>query len=192
VISFALSAGVAAAAVATNTLPGPTRAFAYDLGLPVTSPSLFQAEHSAQQLQSAIVAKNRPEERSLAKQLISELKDLNSGDLAQIGASAKTLLVEVGLEPSTLPSPAKTPITTTDTLPTITVPNMKVPGVTTPRVSTPSVTTPNVSLPGARVPSMSVPSITEPDLGVPSLTIPRLSVKKVISSQVTIPTVTIP
>src|ERR1700734_261047 len=35
-ISFTLTAGVAAAAVATNTLPGPTRAIAYDLGLPVT------------------------------------------------------------------------------------------------------------------------------------------------------------
>src|ERR1700685_3591742 len=34
-VAAALTAGVAAAAVVTNTLPGPTRAFAYGVGLPV-------------------------------------------------------------------------------------------------------------------------------------------------------------
>jgi hypothetical protein len=191
-ISFALTAGVAAAAVVTNTLPGPTRAFAYDLGLPVTSPSLFRADQSATQLHQAIIANNRPEERALAQKLIGELKKLNFNDLTQIRARADKLLVDVGLGLPTLPSLTKTPITTTNTVPTVFVPSVTVPGTSTPSVSTPSVTTPNVSVPGVTVPSVSIPSVTEPTTGVPSLTIPRITLPKVTVSPITIPRVALP
>src|ERR1700722_6395545 len=49
-VAAALTASVAAAAVATNTLPGPMRAIAYDVGLPVVSPSLFRAQQTETQL----------------------------------------------------------------------------------------------------------------------------------------------
>src|SRR5580700_9296703 len=91
-LSFALTASVAAAAVATNTLPGPTRAFAYDLGLPVASPSLFRAQQTETQLRHAIVNDDTSQAKYLGQQLIGEMDTLDFSDLSQIRASADTLL----------------------------------------------------------------------------------------------------
>jgi hypothetical protein len=131
-LAFALTAGVAAAAVATNTLPGPTRAIAYDLGLPVTSPALVRAETSAKQLHLAIVTKNHSQERLLAHQLVGDLKTLNTNDLSQIRNAAKKLLVEVGVKVPTLPGAVTSPTTPTVTVPSVSVPSVTIPGVTLP------------------------------------------------------------
>ena len=56
-VAVLATGGVAAAAVATDHLPGPTRAVAYDLGLPVTSPALVTAARGTlAELQSALAA----------------------------------------------------------------------------------------------------------------------------------------
>jgi hypothetical protein len=181
-LAFALTAGVAAAAVATNTLPGPTRAIAYDLGLPVTSPALFRAETSANQLHQAILTNNHTRERQLAHQLVGDLKTLNTSDLSQIEKAAKKLLVEVGVSVPKLPGAVTTPTT-----PTVTVPSVSVPSATVPPVTVPSVTVPSVTVPPVTVPSITVPSITVPSITVPSVTIPSVTIPSV-----TIPSVTIP
>jgi len=89
--------GVAAAAVATNTLPGPTRAIAYDLGLPVTSPALVQARSQLHQLVTANSSNLPSSARELGRQLIDELKKLDHTDLAQISTAARSALAPTGL-----------------------------------------------------------------------------------------------
>jgi hypothetical protein len=191
-IAFALTAGVAAAAVATNTLPGPTRAIAYDLGLPVTSPALFRAQGTSTQLHQAILAKDRTQEVRLGRQLIGELKVLNPSDLAQIRRSAQSLLHEIGLKMPTLSSAVTSPITPTDTIPSVTVPSVSVPHVTVPSVSVPSVSVPKVSVPSVSVPHVTVPSATVPSVTVPSVTVPSVTVPSVTLPSVTVPSVTLP
>jgi hypothetical protein len=173
-LTFALTASVAAAAVATNTLPGPTRAFAYDLGLPVTSPALFRAQQSANQLREAIVAKNHQQETRLSHELVRDLKSLNASDLSQIRSTAEKLLGTVGLRVPKVPNAVATPITPTVTIPTVSVPRVSVPSVTVPKVTVPKVTTPSVSVPGATVPSVSVPTVTLPPVTIPSVTLPNI------------------
>lgn len=89
--------GVAAAAVATNTLPGPTRAIAYDLGLPVTSPALYQARAQLHNVNAATSGHHTNVARELAKGLIKDLKLLNQNDLSQIRPSVKRTLSQLGL-----------------------------------------------------------------------------------------------
>jgi len=89
--------GVAAAAVATNTLPGPTRAIAYDLGLPVTSPALFQARAQLHQLNTANEMHQKQTARNLSRKLIGDLKSLNQSDLSQIRSAAHNALEVSGL-----------------------------------------------------------------------------------------------
>jgi hypothetical protein len=186
-ISFALSAGVAAAAVATNTLPGPTRAFAFDLGLPVTSPSLFRAQQVANQLKQSIFAKDHAQEKQLGQQLISAMKTLDSSDLSQIRSTADKLLTEVGLGIPIISNSPKTPVTTTNTVPSTSVPSTKVPGVNVPSVTTPSVTVPSVTTPSVTVPSVTTPTVTTPTVTTPTVTTPTVT-----TPTVTVPSVTIP
>jgi hypothetical protein len=179
-IACALAAGVAAAAVATNTLPGPTRAFAYDIGLPVTSPSLFAAQRSAAQLKQSIASNNLPREKVLGQQLIGELKTLDVSDLSQIRAVADTLLADVGLPIPALPNAPTTPITSNSTptvsVPTATVPSVSVPSVSVPSVSVPSVTVPSVSTPVVTLPPVTIPKVSTPSIPLPVVTIPIIHV----------------
>jgi hypothetical protein len=180
-VAAALTAGVAAAAVATNTLPGPTRAFAYDVGLPVTSPSLYHAQQTETQLRHALRNHDGSQSRRLGQQLIGEMETLNYSDLSQIRASADTLLVEVGLGLPTISTTSPLPVTTPVTVPTTsgsssTVSGGSVPSVSVPGVSTPSVTLPSVSVPRVSVPSVSVPSVSVPRVPVPSITVPPVTV----------------
>ena len=113
-----ITGGVATAAVATDTLPGPTRNLAYDMGLPVTSPGLFQARATLLQLKTSIDQRNRGAEVHWGKTLQRDLTDLNDTDLAQIRVPALGLLREIGLK-----NPLGAPVTTSTTLvPTTTVP----------------------------------------------------------------------
>lgn len=114
--SLLLTGGVAAAAVITDKLPGPTRAIAYDLGLPVTSPALFNARQNLEQLKTFVSghdakqARKSSQARKLARQLAQDMKGLDHGDLAQIQDSADGVLSEVGVVP---PSVTTTIPTTT-------------------------------------------------------------------------------
>ena len=111
--------GVAAAAVATNTLPGPTRAIAYDLGLPVTSPALYQARAQLHNVNSAASRHHTNVARELAKGLIKDLKLLNQNDLSQIRPSVKRTLSQLGLlsqVTSVLGTTVTTPNTTSTTV----------------------------------------------------------------------------
>jgi hypothetical protein len=181
-VAAALTAGVAAAAVATNTLPGPTRAVAFDLGLPVTSPSLFQAQQTETQLRQSLHHLDGPQSRRLGQQLIGEMQSLNFSDLSQIRASADALLVEIGLGLPTISTTTPSPVTTTVTIPATSGNSPTVPGVSVPSVSVPIVSTPSVTVPGVSVPSVSVPRVSTPSVSVPSITVP----------QVTVPTLKLP
>jgi hypothetical protein len=185
-LAAALSVGVAAAAVATNTLPGPTRAVAYDLGLPVTSPSLFSAQRSATELRQAILAKDLPQERVLGQQLIGELKTLNYSDLSEIRSTADRLLVQVGLSLPSASNAATRPLTPTDTIHVVTIPHSGVPRVSVPSVSVPS------TVPSVRIPIVTVPALTVPSVGVPKATLPRVTVPSVGTPKVTLPNIPLP
>jgi hypothetical protein len=184
-VAAALTAGVAAAAVATNTLPGPTRAFAYDVGLPVTSPSLYHAQQTEAQLRQALRNHEVPQSHLLGQQLIGEMETLDYSDLSQIRASADTLLVELGVVLPTISTTSPLPVTTPVTIPTPSgasstvtggVPSVSVPGVSTPSVKVPSVSVPSVSVPSVSVPSVSVPSVSTPRVTVPSVSVPPVTV----------------
>jgi hypothetical protein len=94
--------GVAAAAVTTNTLPGPTRAIAYDLHLPVTSPALYKARQQLHQLDSANAQHHTSVARQLGRGLLHDLTLLNHTDLSRIRVPAKKALTQTGLLPQTL------------------------------------------------------------------------------------------
>jgi hypothetical protein len=97
VIGVVTFGGVAAAAVATNTLPGPIRALVYDLGLPVTSPALYQARQQLHQLDSAITHHHTSAVHQLGRGLLHDLALLNHGDLSQIRTPAQKALTQSGL-----------------------------------------------------------------------------------------------
>jgi hypothetical protein len=175
-VSLALTAGVAAAAVVTNTLPGPTRAIAYDLGLPVTSPSLFRAQQIAKQLQQSIDAQDRAQEKRLAQSLLGALKTLNASDFSQIRSTADKLLTEVGLGLPVPPNSGTKSVTSTQDVPSVSVPSQIVPGGIGPTVTTPTVTTPSVTVPTVTVPPTTIPTVTVPSVTVPSVTIPKVTV----------------
>jgi hypothetical protein len=89
--------GVAAAAVATNTLPGPTRNIAYDIGFPVTSPALAQARQQLHQLDVANAQHHTVVARQLGHGLLHDLTLLNHSDLSQIRTAAQKALTPTGL-----------------------------------------------------------------------------------------------
>jgi len=126
--------GVAAAAVAADTLPGPTRAIAYDLGLPVTSPALYQARQQLNRLERATAQHHSTTAHEIGQRLIRDLGRLNHADLSQIRTGAQHALSRVdllsqatqilGLTPTPTPTTtAATPTTSSTTSTTvITVP----------------------------------------------------------------------
>lgn len=89
--------GVAAAAVGTDTLPGPTRAIAYDLGLPVTSPALYQASQRLNQLERANAQHHATKAREVGQLLVHDLQQLNHADLSQIRTAAQKALSRADL-----------------------------------------------------------------------------------------------
>lgn len=130
--------GVAAAAVVTNTLPGPLRAIAYDIGLPVTSPSLYQARQQLHQLVLANAHDPAGVARHLGRGLLHDLTLLDRNDLSAIRRPAQKALTQSGLLPQastilgvTLPTanttvaPSSSTTTTTTTVPVLPI----VPGV---------------------------------------------------------------
>ncbi len=120
---FALSSigilviGGAAAAVTTNTLPGPARALAYDVGLPVTSPALYHARQQLHQLDSANAQHHATVARELGHDLLHDLTLLNHTDLVQIRKPAQIALTQTGLLHQALKVLGITTSTTTTTVP---------------------------------------------------------------------------
>ena len=88
------TSGVAAAGVATDHLPGPTRSVAFALGLPVTSPALEAARGTVDQLSVALAARDVTQVQASVARLRSQLDGLTPGDRAQIDASAGVLLTQ--------------------------------------------------------------------------------------------------
>ena len=184
-----LTGGVATAAVATDTLPGATRNFAYDLGLPVTSPGLYQARQNLNQLKRSIVQGDRHAQVHWGSELQHDLKSLNDDDLAQIRVPALSLLSEAGLE-DPLPSPATTSITSPATKggfdsdlnspgPTSTVPNSSGSDSSDANQSGPIPPVPTLTIPG---PTDILPVTTLSGDGVDESLAPTSSVS---SDQVT-------
>ena len=100
-----VTGGVAAAGVATNTLPGPTRAVAFRLGLPVSSPNLVAAQSEVAALQTALDSHDVPAVRSAAAALRQTMLAMSASDLDQIEPEASTLLAEA----DTVTAPAPLP-----------------------------------------------------------------------------------
>lgn len=136
-ISVVTIGGVAAAAVATNTLPGITRELAYDLGLPVTSPALYQARQQLSRLDSANSHHRTNVARRLGHGLLHDLAKLNRNDLDQIRDSAQRALTQSGLIQQTLkilgiaapPRRTLAPSSSTTTTTTTTIVPLTIPGV---------------------------------------------------------------
>jgi hypothetical protein len=89
-----VTGGVAAAGVASNTLPGPTRAVAFRLGLPVSSPNLVAAQSEVAALQAALDSRDVSAARSAAAALRQTMATMSASDLDQIEPEASALLAE--------------------------------------------------------------------------------------------------
>jgi hypothetical protein len=195
--TFFLTAGVAAAAVVTNTLPGFARNAAYDLGLPVTSPALVHTQYAIGQLQLAVTQRDPQLEQQWGTQVQHDLTTLDPSDLGQVSTAADTLLNDVGLTPPVIIGGSSPTTTTPGTSPSVTVPGVTVPGVTgrgvtVPGVSVPTVTVPTLTVPSVSVPTITVPTITVPTVIVPTVTVPSISVPTVTTPSVGIPPATAP
>ena len=86
-IGVLATSGVAAAGVATDHLPGPTRNVAYALGLPVTSPALASAQGTIAHLRVALAAHDVTQIQALATLLRTQLASLSAADRDSIKAT---------------------------------------------------------------------------------------------------------
>ncbi len=93
-VGILATSGVAAAGVATDRLPGPTRNVAYALGLPVTSPALESAKGTMAQLEAALAAHDPVQVRASGTLLRAQMAGLSPTDLAQIQTSATDLVIQ--------------------------------------------------------------------------------------------------
>lgn len=110
IVSALAVSGAAAAAVATNTLPGPLRTFAYSLGLPVTSPGLYQAQQEETHLRATLHAHRTARARVIGESLAAHLRTLDHSDYSSIEATADGLLREAGVSaPDLNPGQATAP-----------------------------------------------------------------------------------
>jgi hypothetical protein len=86
--------GVAAAAVATNTLPGPTRVVAFDLGLPVSSPALVVAQREIVVLRVDLAQRNGAAVAIATASVRADVARLSASDRRQVEPDAGRLLIE--------------------------------------------------------------------------------------------------
>lgn len=84
--------GVAAAGVATDTLPGPARRIAVAIGLPVSSPALEAARGAMGDLRRALDRKDTAAIRTGADAVRTDLAALTSSDRTQVEPAADILL----------------------------------------------------------------------------------------------------
>ena len=91
-VAVLATSGVAAAGVATDTMPGPARHVAYSIGLPVTSPALESARATLGALEAALQGHDRAAVVASAALLRTQLAALSDADRAQIDPAAGHLL----------------------------------------------------------------------------------------------------
>lgn len=91
-VAVLATSGVAAAGVATDTMPGPVRHVAYSIGLPVTSPALESARATLGALEAALQGHDRAAVVASAALLRTQLAALSDADRAQIDPAAGHLL----------------------------------------------------------------------------------------------------
>ena len=84
--------GMAGGAVAADNFPGPTRAIAYELHLPVSSPALVAAKNAESQLRASLERGDRSEVKTGILELRIRLHALDSADLHSIYQDASSLL----------------------------------------------------------------------------------------------------
>jgi hypothetical protein len=93
-VAVLATGGVAAAGVATDRLPGPTRTVAYALGLPVTSPALEGTRGTMEQLRQALAGHNVAQVNASAVLLRTQLAGLSPSDRARVEPAAAELLAQ--------------------------------------------------------------------------------------------------
>jgi hypothetical protein len=94
VVGVLATGGVATAAVATNTLPGPSRDVAFDLGLPVSSPDLVATQACIGALRTALDSRDAAEVSTEANSLRRDLAALSPTELRQVVLEANQLLAQ--------------------------------------------------------------------------------------------------
>ncbi|MHB1582943.1 MAG: hypothetical protein ACYC0E_04205, partial [Acidimicrobiales bacterium] len=108
--------------VAANNLPGPLRAAAYDLGLPVSSPALVATDAAESQLRAALGRRDRAGVEHASAALRQRLGALTGSDRSEAGPAAAKLLAQAtaflasgppGSRPPSTVLPVKPPETTT-------------------------------------------------------------------------------
>lgn len=112
VLTGAAAAAVAAlgafgGGVAADTLPGPLRTAAFDLGLPVSSPALAGARGVESELQAALSARDRSAVAADSTVLRQRLTELDTADRAQAEPEADALLVAADNFLAANPAPAE-------------------------------------------------------------------------------------
>lgn len=114
--------GAFAGGVAANSLPGPLRSAAYDMGLPVSSPALVAAEAAEMQLRAALVDRSRGDVLEASAVLRQRLGALAGSDRRKAYPAGAKLLAEAvsflaaespGSQPPSTESPTIPPETTT-------------------------------------------------------------------------------
>jgi len=91
-VAVLATSGVAAAGVATDTMPGPARHVAYSIGLPVTSPALESARATLGALDAALQGHDRAAVVASVALLRTQLAALSDADRVQIEPAAGRLL----------------------------------------------------------------------------------------------------
>lgn len=88
------SFGAVSGGVAADSLPGPLRSAAYDLGLPVSSPSLVAAESAQSALAGALAAQDRKAVMADVPILEQSLAALGSADRLRVEPGATDVLAQ--------------------------------------------------------------------------------------------------
>jgi hypothetical protein len=123
-VLFSASAAAAASGV---PLPRPVRVVAYNVGLPVDSPALDDANHHVKELKDAVKAQDKPKAQATAKRLFTDLTKVPAEEKNEAEQKAQPVIQQAvvsGLIPSPTPPttapPAPSTTTATTSAPTTT------------------------------------------------------------------------
>ncbi len=117
-VAVLATSGVAAAGVATDTMPAPARHVAYSIGLPVTSPALESARSTMHALDLALQGHDRAAIVASSALLKREIAALSASDRSLVEPAAGRLLASADSfldEDATIDSPATSIPPTTGT-----------------------------------------------------------------------------
>ncbi|HVC71522.1 MAG TPA: hypothetical protein VNC61_14805 [Acidimicrobiales bacterium] len=114
---FVAALGAIGGGVAADTLPGPLRTAAYDMGLPVSSPALVTAQGAETALRHALQAGDRMEVVVEAAALRQRLSALDPADRLKVDPEGITLLAKADAFLAANPPPGQAPIESSPTGP---------------------------------------------------------------------------